>query len=324
MLILALETSCDETAGAIVENGRKVLSDVVASQIDIHKNYGGVVPEVAAREHLNSINGVIDETIKKAGIKPNRIDAFASTAGPGLTGCLLVGLNASKTLSLVYDKPYIGVNHLMAHVAANYIETDLTPPFICLLVSGGHSQIIYMKDYDEGAILAQTIDDAVGEVYDKVARLCSIPYPGGILLDKTAQKGNKDAFHFPKAKVKEEEFSFSGLKTAVLREVKKFDPNNIPKEDIAASFQKTVSETLINKLKFFADKLNCKKIALAGGVAANSELRHKMNELKNSGYDTYFPQLKYCTDNASMVGACAFYNPIKTNNPLLLEVFSRG
>lgn len=323
MLILALESSCDETAGAIVQDGRKVLSNVVASQIDIHKNYGGVVPEVAAREHLNSINYVIDETIKNANIKADEIDAFASTVGPGLTGCLLVGLNAAKTLSLVYNKPYIGVNHLMAHVAANYIDTDLKPPFICLLVSGGHSQIIYMQDYDKGTILAQTIDDAVGEVYDKVARLCSIPYPGGILLDKMAKEGNKDAFKFPTAKVKEDEFSFSGLKTAVLREVKKFE-NDIPKADIAASFQKTVSETLINKLKFFADKLNCKKIALAGGVAANSELRLKMEQLKQMGYDTYFPQLKYCTDNASMIASCAFYNPIKTDNPLLLEVFSRG
>lgn len=323
MLILALESSCDETAAAIVEDGRKVLSNSISSQIDIHKNFGGVVPEVAAREHLNNVNFVIEDALREANLKGNDIDAFASTVGPGLTGCLLVGLNAAKTLSLVYNKPYIGINHLMAHVAANYIDSDLKPPFICLLISGGHSQIIHVKDYSKNEILASTIDDAVGEVYDKVARLCSIPYPGGIMLDKLAQNGNKDAFNFPEAKVKEDEFSFSGLKTAVLREVKKFNPNNIPKEDIAASFQHRIADTLIKKTKYFADKLNCKTITLAGGVAANSEIRKRLDDLKNLGYTTYAPKLKYCTDNAAMVASCAFYNPIKSDNPLLLEVFSR-
>ena len=241
-----------------------------------------------------------------------------------MVGCLLVGLNAAKTLSLVYDKPYLGVNHLNAHVCANFIDTDLKPPFICLLVSGGHSQIIYVEDYDKQTILASTIDDAVGEVYDKVARLCSIPYPGGILLDKMASEGNKNAFNFPEARVGEDEFSFSGLKTAVLREVKKFKPDELPKADIAASFQYRIADTLIKKTLNFADKLNCKTIALAGGVAANSELRKRMEELKEKGYNTYAPQLKYCTDNASMVASCAYFNPIKTDNSLLLEVFSRG
>ena len=298
MIIFALESSCDETAAAIVQDGRKVLSNVVSSQIKTHEKFGGVIPEVAAREHLNSI--------------------------PGLVGCLLVGLNAAKTLSLVHNKPYIGVNHLNAHVCANFIDSNLEPPFICLLVSGGHSQIIYVQDYDKQEILAQTIDDAVGEVYDKVARLCSIPYPGGIMLDKMAHNGNKSAFNFPEAKVKEDEFSFSGLKTAVLREVKKFTPQNLPKEDIAASFQYRIADTLIKKTKKFADKLNCKTIALAGGVAANSELRHRLKELEKQGYKTNAPELKYCTDNAAMVASAAFYNPIKTDNPLLLEVFSRG
>ena len=323
MLIFALESSCDETASAIVEDGRKVISNVVSSQIKIHREYGGVVPEVAAREHLNSINFVIDECFKQAGIKRNEIDAFASTVGPGLVGCLLVGLNAAKTLSLVHNKRYIGVNHLNAHVSANFIDTDLEPPFVCLLVSGGHTQVIYVKDYDKQEIVASTIDDAVGEVYDKVARLCSISYPGGVLLDKMAQEGNPLRFNFPQAKVKDNEFSFSGLKTAVLREVKKFDKNEIPTKDIAASFQKTIADTLIKKTKNIADSLNCKTIALAGGVAANSELRKRLKQLEEQGYRTNAPQMKYCTDNASMVASCAYFNPIKCTDSLKLEVFSR-
>lgn len=324
MIILGLESSCDETAAAIVEDGRKVLSNVVSTQIKIHQNFGGVVPEVAAREHLNSINLVIKEAYNKAGLNPNQIDAFSSTVGPGLVGCLLVGLNAAKTLSLVHNKPYIGVNHLHAHVSANFIDSDLKPPFVCLLVSGGHSQIIYVENYDKQKILASTIDDAVGEVYDKVARLCSIPYPGGILLDKMAIDGDNKRFNFPEAKVKENEFSFSGLKTAVLREVKKFDKESIPKNDIAASFQYRIADTLIKKLKKFADDLNCKTIALAGGVAANSELRKRLNELNSKGYNTHAPELKYCTDNAAMVASCAYFNPIKCENSLMLEAFSRG
>ena len=323
MIILGIESSCDETAVAIVQDGRKVLSNVVSTQIKIHEKYGGVIPEIAAREHLNSINLVIKEAYEMANIKPSEIDAFSSTVGPGLVGCLLVGMNAAKTLSLVHNKPYLGVNHLNAHVSANFIDSDLKPPFICLLVSGGHTQIIYVEDYDKQEILASTIDDAVGEVYDKVARLCSIPYPGGILLDKMALDGNKNAFGFPQAKVKDSEFSFSGLKTAVLREVKKFNKDELPKEDIAASFQHRIADTLIKKMLIFANKLNCKTLALAGGVAANSELRKRMQELKEKGYQTYAPQLKYCTDNASMVASCAYFNPIKCENSLMLEVFSR-
>ncbi len=323
MLILALESSCDETAAALVENGRKVISDAVFSQIKIHKNFGGVVPEVAARHHLESISFVIEEVFKKTDIKKTQIDAFAATAGPGLTGCLLVGLNAAKTLSLVYNKPFLPVNHLSAHVCANFIDSQLKPPFICLLVSGGHSQIIFVEDYNKQTILASTIDDAVGEVYDKVARLCSIPYPGGVLLDKLAQKGNKHAFCFPEAKVGDNEFSFSGLKTAVLREIKKFESDKIPKEDIAASFQYRICDTLIKKTLFHAKKLNCKTIVLAGGVAANSELRKRLKELEEQGFKVSAPKLAYCTDNASMVASCAYYNPIQSEDSLLFEVFSR-
>ncbi len=323
MLIFGIESSCDETSASVVRNGREVLSNIISSQIKIHEKFGGVVPEVAAREHLNSILPVINEAFDKASVKPDEIDAFSSTVGPGLVGCLLVGLNAAKTLSVVHNKPFIGVNHLNAHVCANFIDTNLVPPFICLLVSGGHTQIIFVKNYDKQEILAQTTDDAVGEVYDKVARLCSIPYPGGILLDKSAQKGNPLVFNFPEAKVKEDEFSFSGLKTAVLREVKKFKPDELPIDDIASSFQKRVADTLIKKLIYFAKKLNVKTLALAGGVAANSELRKRLEMLKEEGYQTYAPNLKYCTDNAAMVASCAYFNPIKSQNSLLLEVFSR-
>ena len=324
LIILGIESSCDETAAAIVKDGREVLANVVSSQIKIHEKFGGVVPEVAAREHLNSINLVIKEAYEQANLTPDKIDAFSSTVGPGLVGCLLVGMNAAKTLSLVHNKPYLGVNHLQAHVSANFIGTDLKPPFLCLLVSGGHTQIIYVEDYDKQEIIASTIDDAVGEVYDKVARLCSIPYPGGVLLDKMAANGNKNAFNFPEARVGEDEFSFSGLKTAVLREVKKFKPEELPKEDIAASFQYRIADTLIKKTLNFASKLNCKTLALAGGVAANSELRKRMEELNLKGYKTYAPQMKYCTDNAAMVASCAYFNPIKSENSLMLEVFSRA
>ena len=221
MLILGIETSCDETAAAIIKDGREVISNVVASQIKTHAAFGGVVPEVAAREHLDAINVVVNEAFEIAkrdfNINPDDIDAYASTVGPGLVGCLLVGLNAAKALSLVYNKPYIGINHLQGHVCANFLETDLKPPFICLLVSGGHTQVIKVKDYDKQEIIASTIDDATGEVYDKVARLMGLPYPGGIKLDKLAQSGNPKAFELPEAKVGENEFSFSGLKTAVLR-----------------------------------------------------------------------------------------------------------
>ena len=324
MLIFAIESSCDETACAIVKDGRKVVANVVFSQIKTHSKFGGVVPEVAAREHLESIGSVIKETFEQAKINPDKIDAYASTAGPGLVGCLLVGLNAAKTLSLVHNKPYIPVNHLQAHVCANFIETDLEPPFICLLVSGGHTQVIYVKDFDDQTIVASTIDDAVGEVYDKVARLIGLPYPGGIMLDKLAQEGNPNTFKLPEAKVGEDEFSFSGLKTALLRLVQSFNDKELPQKDICASFQERVSDTLIKKTLNLADKYNCKTIVTAGGVAANSELRKKLFALNEKGYKTFAPQMKYCTDNAAMVASCAYFNPIKCDNPLEIEVFSRA
>ena len=235
-LIMAIESSCDETACAIVKGGREVIANVVASQIKIHEEFGGVIPEIAAREHLEAINVVIEETFKQSGLKGEDITAFASTVGPGLVGCLLVGMNAAKTLALAYDKPFIGVNHLNAHLAANFIDTELKPPFIALLVSGGHTQIIKVSSYSDMEIIGETIDDAVGEAYDKVARLIGLPYPGGPKLDKLAQEGNPHAFKLPEAKVGAFDFSFSGLKTAVLRLVKSFDGQEMPVKDICASF----------------------------------------------------------------------------------------
>jgi len=321
-IILATETSCDETAAAVVLNGRTVLSNIVASQIDIHKQYGGVVPEVAAREHLETINFVVEEAINKAGIKPQELTAFAATVGPGLVGALLVVLNAAKTLSLVYNKPFVGVNHLNAHVCANYLESDLEPPFICLLISGGHTQLIKINSYDNQELLGETLDDAVGEAYDKVARLIGLPYPGGANLDKIAKNGDKYRFKFTQAKVNEYDFSFSGLKTAVLRVTQGFKAEEMPVEDIAASFQETVSEILLKKALKAAQDSGITSLALAGGVAANSEIRRKIYLLEEKGYKIAAPQLKYCTDNAAMIASSAYFLSNITDS-LDVEVFSR-
>lgn len=321
-LIMAIESSCDETACAIVRGGREVISNVVASQIKIHEEYGGVIPEIAAREHLEAINVVIDEAFKQAGADGNKISAYAGTVGPGLVGCLLVGMNAAKSLALAYDKPFIGINHLNAHLAANFIDTDLEPPFIALLVSGGHTQIIKVKSYSEMEIIGETIDDAVGEAYDKVARLIGLPYPGGPKLDKLAQEGNPFAFKLPEAKVDEYDFSFSGLKTAALRLVKSFDGKELPLNDICASFQECVSSTLYKKVKHALEETKYNQVVLAGGVAANSEIRKKIFSLEDLGYKTYAPRMKYCTDNASMVASAAFFFD-NTYDNIDVEVFSR-
>ena len=321
-LIMAIESSCDETACAIVKGGRQVISNVVASQIKIHEEYGGVIPEIAAREHLEAINVVIDEAFKQAGVKGGDITSFAGTVGPGLVGCLLVGLNAAKSLALAYDKPFIGINHLNAHLAANFIDTDLEPPFIALLVSGGHTQIIKVNSYSDMHIIGETIDDAVGEAYDKVARLIGLPYPGGPKLDKLAQEGNPFAFKLPEAKVGEYDFSFSGLKTAALRLVKSFDGKDLPLADICASFQECVSSTLYKKVKHALEETGFNQVVLAGGVAANSEIRKKIFSLSDLGYKVYAPAMKYCTDNASMVASAAYFFDNTFDN-IDVEVFSR-
>ncbi len=327
--IMAIESSCDETACAIVKNGREVIANVVASQIKTHAKFGGVIPEIAAREHMDSINIVIDEAFRQAkenaGLNPSDITAFAGTVGPGLVGCLLVGLNAAKTLALTYDKPFIGVNHLNAHLCGNYLDTDLKPPFMALLVSGGHTQIIDVKSYSEQTIIGETIDDAVGEAYDKVARLIGLPYPGGPKLDKLAQEGNPKAYRLPEGKVEGLNFSFSGLKTAVLRLVKELKSNTdmeFPTADVCASFQECVSSTLLKKVKKALENSGYNQVVIAGGVAANSEIRRKIFNLENEGYKVFAPPMKYCTDNAAMVASCAYFNT-NTFDDINVEVFSR-
>ena len=327
--IMAIESSCDETACAIVKNGRKVIANIVASQIKTHEKFGGVIPEIAAREHMEAINVVVDEAFEQSGLKPEDITAFAGTVGPGLVGCLLVGLNATKTLALVHDKPFIGVNHLNAHLCANYIDTDLKPPFLALLVSGGHTQIIDVESYSKQTILGETIDDAVGEAYDKVARLIGLPYPGGPKLDKLAQIGDPHKYELPISRVDGYNFSFSGLKTAVLRLVKRLKDENKGEltetqiNDVCASFQECVSRTLAKKLRKALEEKGYKQVVIAGGVAANSEIRKKIFDFEKDGYKVYAPQMKYCTDNASMVASCAYFNT-NTFDDIDVEVFSRA
>lgn len=324
--IFALESSCDETAAAIVKNGREVIANTVSTQIKTHQLYGGVIPEIAAREHLEAVNLVIEKTFEDSKMKAEEMTAFAATVGPGLVGSLLVGLNAAKTLSVIWDKPFMGVNHLNAHVCANYLGTKLEPPFIALLVSGGHTQIIQVEDYTNQKIIGETIDDAAGEAYDKVARLLGLPYPGGVMLDKLAPNGDPKAFELPEARVGEYDFSFSGLKTAVLRLVQnlqKEDGEQLPKADIAASFQECITKTLLKKTLKAAQNCGYKKIVLAGGVAANSEIRRKFFNLENQGYEIFAPAMKYCTDNASMIGSAAYFLS-NTFDSLDVEVFSRA
>lgn len=323
-IIIALETSCDETACAIVKNGREVLANVIATQIKTHRQYGGVVPEVASREHLEAINLVIDEAFSQSELSPDDIDAVAATQGPGLVGALLVGFNAAKALSVAYDKPFIAVNHLKGHVCANYLDTDLKPPFVTLLVSGGHTQIISVKSYGEEHIIGETIDDAVGEAYDKVARLMGIEYPGGPNLDKLAQVGDKKRFKLTEARVGKYDFSFSGLKTAMLRLIRSLEEEGkLPKEDVAASFQEAVSSVLLKKTLAVAKEIGTKKIALSGGVAANSEIRRKFFELREQGYEVYAPPMKFCTDNAAMIASAAYFTA-EVADYLDAEVFSRA
>lgn len=303
-IYLGLETSCDETAAAIVADGRTLLSNVLLSQIEIHKEFGGVVPEVAARKHVESINQVIHEALSLADLKPTDLTGIACTFGPGLVGTLLVGACAAKALSWAWNVPLFEVDHLMAHVCANYIGTDLEPPYVALLVSGGHTQIIHFKSHTESVILGQTLDDAAGEAFDKVARLLGLGYPGGPIIDQLAKAGNTKAFGFPEGVVDGYNFSFSGLKTAVLRCVQKLNAP-LPIADLAASFQDAVIRVLARKTVQAQQQLGVDKIVLAGGVAANTALRAKLQEL--STVPIYFPPVDLCTDNAAMVASAAYF-----------------
>lgn len=317
--ILAIESSCDETAAAVVRNGRDVLSNVIYSQIDLHTVYGGVVPEIASRKHIEKVTQVVDKALSDASLTLNEIDAIAVTYGPGLVGALLVGVSFAKSLSFATGIPLIGVHHIEGHICANYIENkELKPPFMALVVSGGHTHLVKVADYGEYEILGRTRDDAAGEAFDKVARAIGLGYPGGPKVDKVSKEGNPDAIVFPKAKVNDSvyDFSFSGLKSAVLNYLNQaqMKDETINVADVAASFQKAVVDVLVEHTIQAAGEYGFKEIALAGGVASNSSLRSAMEEAcKNRGLTLYRPSPIFCTDNAAMIGVAGYYEYIKGN-----------
>lgn len=312
-LILAIESSCDETAAAVVRNGREVLSNVISSQIELHKLYGGVVPEIASRKHIEKINQVIEEALEEAGVTLADVDAVGVTYGPGLVGALLVGVAEAKAIAYAAGKPLIGVHHIEGHISANYIENkELEPPFICLVVSGGHTHLVRVADYGVYEILGRTRDDAAGEAFDKVARAIGLGYPGGPKIDKLAKEGNEKAIAFPKAKVAGSpyDFSFSGLKSAVLNYINscQMKGENINEADIAASFQKAVIDVLVEHAMMAVKDFGSGKLAIAGGVASNSALRAAMEKAcDENGVEFYYPSPIFCTDNAAMIGAAAYY-----------------
>lgn len=313
VVILAIESSCDETAAAVVRNGREVLSNVISSQIALHTLYGGVVPEIASRKHIEKINQVITEALKEAGMTLEEMDAIAVTYGPGLVGALLVGVAEAKAIAYAAKKPLIGIHHIEGHISANYIENkELEPPFLCLVVSGGHTHLVKVSDYGEYEILGRTRDDAAGEAFDKVARAIGLGYPGGPKIEKVSKEGNPDAISFPRAKVAEDpyDFSFSGVKSAVLNYINGCNMKNIPivEADIAASFQKAVTDVLIEHAMMAVDEFGIKKFAIAGGVASNGTLRNGMKAAcEKKGVEFYHPSPIFCTDNAAMIGAAAYY-----------------
>ncbi len=314
MKILAIESSCDETACAVVEDGVKVLSNIVASQIEEHKLYGGVVPEIASRRHTENICRVVKSALSEAGVTLDDVDAVAVTYAPGLIGALLVGVSYAKGLAFAKNKPLVPVHHIAGHIAANYIShPELKPPYLCLVVSGGHSHIVEVLDYTNYRVVGKTRDDAAGECFDKVARTLGYPYPGGKYIDEAAKKGSKTAYKFPHPKLSgnEYDFSFSGIKTAVINLVHNASQKGeeVIKEDVAASFQKTVSDILAEKLMAAAENLGYNKIVVAGGVSANSGVRAKIKkECDKRGYELYMPEFKYCGDNAAMIGAQGYYD----------------
>lgn len=317
VLILAIESSCDETAASVVKNGRTVLSNIISSQIDLHKLYGGVVPEIASRKHIEKINQVIEEALKEAEVELDDLDAIGVTYGPGLVGALLVGVAEAKAISFAKNIPLVGVHHIEGHISANYIENlDLEPPFLCLVVSGGHTHLVIVKDYGEFEILGRTRDDAAGEAFDKVARAIGLGYPGGPKIDKLSRQGNAYAMDFPKAKVADApyDFSFSGVKSAVLNHLNKCRMQGEPivEADIAASFQRCVVEVLVEHAISAAKDYHISKLAIAGGVASNQTLRSAMEKAcQENGIRFYHPSPILCTDNAAMIGAAAYYEYLK-------------
>ena len=312
IIILGIESSCDETSVAVVKNGREVLSNIINTQISIHELYGGVVPEIASRNHVENISPVMKEALKEANIKIDDVDGIACTYGPGLVGALLVGVSYAKALSYAANKPLIGVNHIQGHIAANYITyKELKPPFLTLLISGGNTQLVLVKDYTEFEILGKTRDDAVGEAFDKIARVIGLGYPGGPKMDKLAQEGTPNIV-LPKVHIDGLDFSFSGLKTAIINLHHKTP--DINKADLAASFEKDVAEILLENTKKAVKETNINKIALAGGVSANSYIRKAFKELEEKeNIKVYYPELKLCTDNAAMIASAGYYNFLKGN-----------
>ena len=306
IITLGIESSCDETSVAVVKNGREVLSNVINSQIKIHEKYGGVVPEIASRNHIEAISGVTKQALEDAKITFEDIDIIACTCGPGLVGALLVGVSYAKALSYALNKPLIGTNHIEGHIAANYItHKNLTPPFLCLIVSGGHTHLVHIKNYNEFEILGKTRDDAIGEAFDKVARVIGLGYPGGPKVDKLAKEGVAN-IELPKPHMEGLDFSFSGIKTAIINLHHK-NPD-INKANLCASFEKDVTEILLENTIEAAKKLNINKIALAGGVSANSYIRQEFLKLQAKGYEIYYPEMILCTDNAAMIASAGYYN----------------
>lgn len=314
MKILSIETSCDETSVAIVEDGRKILADQIYTQIAIHRKYGGVVPEIASRNHVIKLPYVIQDALDDTGLTLKAVDAIAVTRGPGLVGALLVGVSEAKALAYALGKPLIGVNHIEGHIAANYLAFPaLTPPFLALVVSGGHTNLVLVEDYESNIILGQTRDDAAGEAFDKVARVLGYPYPGGPAIDRAAEIGNPGFVDFPRVFLEKDtfDFSFSGLKSAVLNYLNHYDMKNIAykPEDIAASFQAAVVEVLVKKTIDCAKSTGMNKICVAGGVSANRGLRNALKQAsQENGWELYYPPLTLCTDNAAMIGARAYYD----------------
>ena len=313
IVILAIESSCDETAAAVVKNGREVLSNIISSQIALHTLYGGVVPEIASRKHIEKINQVIEEALKQANMTLDEIDAIGVTYGPGLVGALLVGVAEAKAIAYAAKKPLIGVHHIEGHISANYIENkDLEPPFACLVVSGGHTHLVLVEDYGKYKILGRTRDDATGEAFDKVARAIGLGYPGGPKIDKLSKEGNPEAITFPRAHIAESvyDFSFSGLKSAVLNYLNgaKMKGEEIVAADVAASFQKAVTDVLVEHAMMAVKEYGFDKLAIAGGVASNSTLRREMElACEKNNVKFYHPSPILCTDNAAMIGAAAYY-----------------
>ena len=308
ILTLGIESSCDETSVAIVKNGREILSNIIDTQIPIHEKYGGVVPEIASRNHIEAISRVTKKALKEANVNLEQIDAITPTYGPGLVGALLVGLSYGKALSYALNKPLVGVNHIQGHIAANYITyPELKPPFICVMMSGGNTQIVHVKGYTEFEVLGKTRDDAIGEAFDKVARVVGLGYPGGPKVDKLAKEGIPE-YELPKTHFENLDFSFSGIKTAVINLNHK--TQNINKANLCASFQTAVTEVIIENTIKASQLTNIKTIALAGGVSANSHIRSEFLNLEKEGYKIYMPDLKLCTDNAAMIASAGYYNYI--------------